>query len=139
MKPLAWSPTFETGIAEIDEDHRRLFALAESIRDSMTRQDRNHCVALVHEFIGAAENHFAKEEAILDRADYPEAGAHKSYHAKLQDKATRLKQVCDVEQDPQKAKECYDELIVFLIDDVVRGDTQFKSHLEERGYTRGRR
>ena len=70
------------------------------------------------------------------RAGYPNADRHKVYHAALLAKARQLKAICDGKDDPSQAGECYAALADFLIDDIVRGDTQFKSFLGATGLTR---
>lgn len=134
MHNLRWSPTFETGVAEIDDDHRAMFALATEIGDGIAKQDAGFRTAL-QQFIALAELHFAKEEDILVRAGYPNVDRHKAYHTALLTKARQLKAVCDRKDDPAQAGKCYGALVEFLIDDVVRGDTQFKSFLDAEGLT----
>ena len=136
MNHLKWSPAFETGVAEIDDDHRNLFALAEAIREGVAKRNTALISVPAQAFIDAAEKHFAREEEILVRVAFPDIDGHKVYHASLLTKAKQLKQVCDVEMDPEKAKACYDEVITFLIDDVVRGDSQFKSYVNHYGFAR---
>lgn len=135
MNNLRWSPTFETGVAEIDDDHRTMFALATAIGDGIAKRDEAFRAAL-QQFIALAERHFAKEEGILVRAGYPGVDKHKAYHAALLAKAQQLKAICDGKDDPTQAGECYIALVDFLIDDVVRGDTQFKSFLDTEGLAR---
>jgi hemerythrin len=134
---LKWSKTFETGIAEIDSEHRNLFALADSVGDALTRQDLRLADLKVGQFIAAAEAHFANEEAILAREAFPDLEAHKRYHVSLVDTARRLREVCSVEQSVNNADRCYHEVLAFLVDDVVRGDTQFTSFLHHRGHGGG--
>jgi hemerythrin-like metal-binding protein len=133
---LTWLPSFETGVPEIDDDHRKLWALANGIRDGIDALDSELTGARVQDFIGTAEKHFALEEDILARSGYPDLEAHKRYHTSLLAKARQLSLVCDAEMDPKKAGACYAELVAFLIDDVVRGDSQFKSHLDYHGFVR---
>lgn len=129
-----WSPAFETGEPEIDKDHRALFALANSIGEDVGKRGSCSCSAHVKDFIDLAERHFAKEEKILARFGFPDLEAHKVYHASLLAQANRLKQVCDAATDPEAAEACYGELVAFLVDDIVRGDSQFKSYLDHHGF-----
>lgn len=133
MARLKWSETYETGIAEIDNEHRRLFALAESIGDALVGQDLHLADLKIQDFIAAAQAHFASEEAILTREGFPGLDAHKRYHATLVDTAKRLREICSVERAATKADSCYHEVLAFLVDDVIRGDTQFTSYLKDRG------
>lgn len=137
-KPPTWSPGFETGIAEIDGDHRALFAMVDDIYQLVEKQEAELTSAKIQAFIDLAERHFAREEEILAEAGFPEISAHKRYHASLLMQAKELALVCHVEPNPERARICYEELLVFLIDDVVRGDLPFKSYLNHKGLSRGR-
>ncbi len=133
MDGLKWSAAFETGLAEIDSEHRHMFALANSVGDALAQRDFSLADARVREFIAAAEAHFAHEEAILARVGFPDLAAHKRYHASLVEKARRLREICRIEEVAGKADACYHEVLAFLVDDVIRGDTQFTSYLSDRG------
>jgi hemerythrin len=133
MEQLKWSPTYETGVAEIDQDHRRLFALADAIYDGVSKRDPTVTAKQVQGFIDACKTHFAWEENVLARAGFPGLEGHKVYHTSLLAKADELRKVCDVETDFAKAHACYEEVIAFLIDDVLRGDVEFNSYLDYFG------
>lgn len=139
MIKLEWSPTFEIGVEEIDSAHRRLFAMANEIRDAIEKQHRGLCRTRVEAFIGAAEKHFAEEEKLLARVGYAETEDHKAYHTVLLNKAKRLKDVCDEEMEAGEVEGCYGDVLAFLIDDVVRGDKRFKSYLDHLGLTNPKR
>lgn len=130
MDGFKWLPSYETGDAEIDSDHRKLFALVETIREGLATLDARSTNAAVQEFIDAAAEHFAREEEILVRVSFPGLDDHRVYHTSLLAKAKQLGKICSTESDPKKASACYDKLIAFLVDDVVRGDSQFKSYLD---------
>lgn len=132
MQRLEWLKSFETGVPEIDQDHRNLFSLATRIGEKVASQDGDFADILA-EFIDQAQKHFAREEEILRVAKFPGLKAHKRYHDSLLAKALELKAVCDAEEEPKQAGICYSAMVDFLIDDIVRGDSQFKSFLDHVG------
>lgn len=129
MERLKWSPTYETGVPEIDDDHLKLFVFADSIHEGLVKRDSSLTRRQIEEFIARCKRHFAVEEAVLVRAGFPGLEAHKAYHASLLARANELRQICDVEIDFDKANACYEEVVSFLIDDVLRGDVAFNSYL----------
>ena len=135
MIKLEWSPTFEIGIEKIDAAHRRLFAMANEMREAIEKQDRELCRARVQAFIDESEKHFAAEEKYLADVGYAETEEHRGYHTVLLNQAKRLKDVCDEATDDGTVHGCYAEVMAFLIDDVVRGDHSFKSYLDHLGLT----
>ena len=134
MDRFKWSPTFETGIGEIDDDHRKLFALADVIRDVLASNAATGA-SLVDEFIEESRAHFRREEAVLARIGFPNRDQHIGYHNSLIAKAEELKRICSAEDDPVRAQSCYEGLIGFLVDDVIRGDSRFKSYVHHHGFS----
>ncbi|MFZ0694650.1 MAG: hemerythrin domain-containing protein [Alphaproteobacteria bacterium] len=135
MIKLEWSPTFEIGVEKIDAAHRRLFDMANEIREAIEKQDRALWRARVQAFIDESEKHFAEEEQYLADVGYAEAEDHKAYHTVLLNQAKRLKDACDEVTDDRAIHGCYVQVMAFLIDDVVRGDHSFKSFLDHLGLT----
>lgn len=138
MYELKWSPVFEIGVEEIDADHRRLFAMANDVRKAIVAGDRANCVALVDEFLAMAAKHFADEEDYLLRVGYAETAQHAAHHATLLDRAKELHNVYGDTVEMNQAELYYCDLLVFIIDDVVRVDQLFKSYLEHKGLTKSR-
>ena len=80
-------------------------------------------------------SHFAREEALMQRWGYPEAGQHAGYHNRLLERAEAVRKACAEAPSLESFEACCDELMTFLVDDVVRGDMKMKSFLEEAGLT----
>ena len=136
MAKLVWAPGFELGIEEIDEEHRQIFDVVLQIEESIQRQDMARCSNLVSEFMDKIEQHFIHEESYLARIGYPDIEGHSQYHQKLLSKAQVLKKICDSEIELGRIERCYEETVNLLLDDVVRGDSEFKSFLEHKGHAK---
>ncbi|MGB8276066.1 MAG: hemerythrin domain-containing protein [Alphaproteobacteria bacterium] len=136
MDGFEWSPTFEIGVPEIDDDHRHLFDLAREIQAAVEEGEPAKCRALVEGFIDASQSHFAAEERFLARIRYEEFETHRKYHASLVTKARKLKQSCDEATRRGEVAECYLEVVGFLIDDILRGDIKLKSYFNHHGPSR---
>lgn len=77
---------FLVGISQIDDEHRRLIAIAGKVydaldTDSATALEMAH--AAVEELLDYTATHFAHEEALMAAAGYPELEAHQALHARL--------------------------------------------------------
>ena len=136
MTKLAWTSRFELGIEQIDEEHREIFDVVVQIQDSIESHDMVRCSKLVNDFMDKIEQHFAHEESYLARIGYPDAEDHSRYHENLLSKARTLKKVCDSEIEVGRIERCYEETVSLLLDDVIKGDTAFKSYLEHKGHTK---
>ncbi len=81
-----WRTTYEVGIPEIDEQHRRLVDMINRLYGSLVDQhldrfDRAESFdEAVHEVVSYIKQHFADEQAIMKRIDYPGLHAQKEFH-----------------------------------------------------------
>lgn len=74
---LEWEASLETGMAQIDEQHRTLIAQIKVIAD----RSRANRVAETLDFMqNYVREHFAAEERLHHETDYPEAEAHLDVH-----------------------------------------------------------
>lgn len=136
VQRIEWSPTYELGVEEIDNDHRHLFGFAQEIYEAVDKSDSDLCHTLAERLIDALEKHFAREEEFLERAGYPDADAHKGFHKSLLTRAKKLKQLCADGVEPGTIEDCYTEVVTFLFDEIIRGDAKFKSHVQHHGLGR---
>lgn len=63
----------------------------------------------------------------------PDAKMHATYHQRLLDRAEEVRRACGQIDSQEAFEECCDEMMTFLVDDVVRGDMKMKSFLETNG------
>ncbi|TAN78304.1 MAG: hypothetical protein EPN20_01060 [Magnetospirillum sp.] len=133
MPRLTNLEAFTTGHPEVDGDHANLAAIIDAIKDAMDGPgDPDACKKLLESFIDTARQHFIREERILDAIGFPGLERHRLYHGKLLAQATQVKRNCDEMVEPQQLHDCFDEMARFFIDDVIRGDMEFVSFMQER-------
>lgn len=82
-----WAPRMETGLAEIDAQHRRLFELAASFEGY---REQVHVMTALAELGDYIKTHFRDEEALLVACDYPELAAHRALHAEFRKMLAKL-------------------------------------------------
>ena len=139
MKKIEWLPQFETGAEEIDNEHRHLFGIVQEIYEAIEKDDRNLSCALANTFIEKLSEHFSGEENFLERIGYSDVKGHHEYHASVVTKTRELERMCCGNNEPAKVAECYAAVVAVLLDEIVRGDSTFKSYLEHHGFSRPRR
>lgn len=133
MPRIVMMSSFETGHAVIDEDHRSIIEQINDIYESIAAGDNAHCRVLFDAFIAFCREHFEREEAFLVEAGFPRAREHASYHRDLLIRAAKVKEMCAGLDGSVCLETCFDELASFLVDDIVRGDSDFVSYLNEVG------
>ncbi|MBL0276521.1 MAG: hemerythrin family protein [Anaeromyxobacter sp.] len=81
---FTWDPMLETGISEIDEQHRLLFRKADAVVDALEAGQGAHDVKRTIQFLADyAALHFETEERYMRAAGYPDADAHAEIHARI--------------------------------------------------------
>lgn len=86
MALIDWRTEFETGIADVDHEHRELVDLINALHEQIAS---NPGKAVIGDFLGEVfakiAAHFALEETVMRRHGYDEYQAHKTEHEALLD------------------------------------------------------
>lgn len=80
MTTLKWTPDLDTGIAEIDSQHRRIVGFINDLQVATQKKDRALVGEVVGEMVDYTMSHFAFEEALFEEAGYRFSGPHKKIH-----------------------------------------------------------
>jgi len=96
MAQFFWTDDLYTGIGSIDGDHRKLIGLANAFFETMESGQGNERMSkAMNDLIAYTEEHFAREEAEMERIQYVASLAHKSEHTKLLIQLVELKGMLD--------------------------------------------
>lgn len=90
---IEWSEIFETGVASVDAQHRRLVELANGLGGAILQGDRAGCDRFCAELARYAREHFGDEEACMDAAGVPPetVARHRAGHAAFGSDLERLR------------------------------------------------
>jgi len=112
---LSWHESYDCGEATIDQEHRQLFELANTLINAAFKRESNP-----HDFDDALKKllahvarHFADEEAILARHHYADLGTQVHAHKMLMEHALRLRDAAAA------GGVTIGELVDFLADEVI--------------------
>ena len=82
--PFEWRVSFDVGIPEIDEQHRRIFRLLGTFESMVkTNLDKLKVQALLEELMENASHHFAAEERLMAQHRYSRLDHHRRQHEHL--------------------------------------------------------
>jgi len=135
VEKLKTLENFKTGHPGIDADHKLIIDTIVLVCAAIEDRDEEQCGQLLDAFVEVAKNHFANEEEILRQTAFPGLERHCEYHGELLLRANAVKDLCKEMDNHAHLKECFEEMCTFLIDDIVKGDHEFVSHLKEAGVT----
>jgi hemerythrin len=80
MAILHWVPELDTGIGEIDVQHRRIVDYINRLYELRESPDREALGEVIAEMVDYTVSHFAFEEGVMESAGYMFAGPHKRVH-----------------------------------------------------------
>lgn len=81
---MEWSSDFNTGISEIDGQHRMLVGLINKLHESMAQGVSQEALSgILGELTAYTRRHFLTEERMMERAGYGGLDAHKEIHRKM--------------------------------------------------------
>ena len=79
-----WKDSYQTGIAKIDGQHRKLVDYLNDLYDAMKAGEGKHALDEVFKgLLDYTKTHFAAEEGLMKLYRYPDYDAHKDVHDKL--------------------------------------------------------
>jgi len=79
-----WLPEYAVGVEEIDREHQRLFALAETMHQAMLAgKGKKFLKSQVAGLIDFAKRHFSHEERLMKVKGYPERREHRLRHDEI--------------------------------------------------------
>ena len=86
MTLITWRKEFETGIPEVDHEHRELVALINRLADDIAAgADKERVQSFLGEVFARIAAHFALEESVMRKHGYDEYEDHKAEHENLLD------------------------------------------------------
>ncbi|MBZ0161176.1 MAG: bacteriohemerythrin [Notoacmeibacter sp.] len=91
MALIDWRKEFETGIADVDHEHRELIRLINTLHDEIEADaEKAQVQAFLGEVFAKISAHFALEETIMRKHGYDEYLEHKAEHEELIDQLRNI-------------------------------------------------
>lgn len=131
MSYIDWSDQFRLGIPSVDDDHQRLF---EHLDIFLTAEHdglpSTELAVRLDSFLIEAAAHFAREERMLDRHDYPFLATHRLEHERLLAHLGHFREriVAGV-MVADHANEAADYLRAWLLRHILEEDQRFRPFL----------
>ncbi len=86
MSLIVWRTEFETGIPDVDHEHRELVELINGLHATLrSGAGKDEVARFLGEVFARISAHFALEETIMRKYRYDEYAEHKADHEKLLD------------------------------------------------------
>ncbi len=84
MRDIVWSKVLSIEVDEIDEDHRKLVGIFNTLNQAVRdKESDEYLAAVLEELINCTVWHFSHEERLMLKYGYPDRDAHKAEHRDL--------------------------------------------------------
>ncbi len=137
MKPPEWKPSFETGNAVIDAQHRELVESLNKVSALIDEGQGKAAFATCNEFRELTRKHFEEEVKILREAEFPRLKTHLKEHKKFLGKVEEVFSGCGATCKDGISCPFIEDLSFMTLDHIVRNDLDFKSHLQTKNLADG--
>lgn len=127
MPFITWSKNLETGIDSVDTQHRMLLEILNSVHTAMVEGRESEITNSFNRLMEYTESHFAHEEDLFTRFNYPFASAHKREHAKLKSEARA--RIAEYQSGSIGMMDILAFLIDWLQDHISTTDKKFGDYL----------
>jgi hemerythrin len=125
MALIDWTDDYATGIAAIDEQHRRLVDIVNKFEEAARKGRGSRIMSeILNDLVGYTAEHFAYEERLLAEAGYPGLKHHQSQHRQLLQKVERYQ--FDFQQAGRRVTHEAQELLKYwLTSHILREDKSY--------------
>lgn len=133
VAPIAWMDVLETGVPELDEDHRALIDQCNSLTELMGSGGAwSGIVESARRLAQSCADHFRGEEALLDRTEFPRCEQHKAQHRAIERRFDDLIGfLAGVDGSGAEHRKAAGSMRAILVDILFRHDLDYKSHLQQ--------
>jgi hemerythrin-like metal-binding protein len=130
---LVWKESYSVGIAQIDDEHRRLIELLNKFQAAykyhMGEEFEQQALKALVDY---TKYHFKNEESLMQKYDYPDFNGHVEQHRAMIAEVDSF-----VRQYEEKGHEALEGVVLYLqgwlIKHINGTDKQYSSFLNERG------
>jgi hemerythrin len=129
MPLMEWSDDFSVGVGVIDADHKRLLGLLNELHDAVQAGDAHEVLAKVlDELVLYVGYHFAHEEELFLRTDYPGSEKHHRQHQALTSAVQEI--VADFHRQAMSTlpQQVLEFLKNWLYEHILRSDQAFGAY-----------
>lgn len=126
---LKWSESYEIGINDIDQQHKKFFEIGEKIyslsKNEYILDKYDNIIDLIDELKDYTKYHFNYEEEFLDRIEYKKRFTHKMTHMKFIDELESIDiRSIDINQE-EELLNIMNFVLKWIIEHISNTDTLY--------------
>lgn len=133
MAVLKWSDTFSVNVKEIDDQHKMLVEMINTLHNALkANKGRDVHNEIISKMAGYAKTHFKTEEKYMIQYNFMGYYSHKIEHDQFVVKALDLKERLE-KSDLAMTLEIYNFLTDWLVNHILGTDKKYSQHFNNNG------
>lgn len=133
MSEMKWKDAYSTGVAKIDNDHKRIIEMINTTYAACQAEGVDRCPCnVISDMREYATSHFRLEEGLMEAHQYPDVESHMSEHRYFMGKVEELEAMAKNGDEPD-ITELYRFLSIWLMSHVMNCDKKLGAFLIEIG------
>lgn len=134
MAFIEWNDLLSVGVAALDKEHKELFTLVNELYDAMKKgRGKDIMSKTVEGLAHYCQVHFAHEEKLFAKTNYPDAAAHIKRHDDFRKKVKELQGKCRGKASNADNIVLMNLLRKWLVNHVMTRDHKYTAHLNANG------
>lgn len=131
MALIKWRDSYATGVKEMDEEHRVIIDLINTLYEMIRDKKRYEELRTVYErMYSYSRDHFSHEEQMLEEADFSGLAEQKEQHAQFIARLDELKDEL-LSANESVTLEVYTFLREWWLQHIVETDGQYSEHMQK--------
>ncbi len=134
MPVIVWSEQLSVGIESIDEQHKVLIGMINSLNTAMAQGEANMMIGDILMGLAAyTRHHFSYEEQLFEQYEYPNSVGHKRQHYELIEQISALKDQFESDLSGSVGLEIMQFLKNWLTNHILKTDKAYSEYLIAKG------
>lgn len=133
MSLFEWKPVFSVKIQSIDDQHQRLIGYMNQFYENQEMGEMANAKVSLTSLVASTRSHFAAEEAMMAKYDYPDLVDHKVQHKQLLKTVEGLVQRFQGNPNAENADDLAIYLRIWLTTHILGKDQKYGPYLIAKG------
>jgi hemerythrin len=134
MPLMTWTEEMSVGVKVLDDDHKKLVSMVNELHDGILEGHRAEALGhVLDQLVSYTKIHFAREEQMFAKTNYPATADHKKEHDELIKTALDLQTRYKGGASSMLSLETMSFLKKWLAHHINDVDKSYRSHLNKNG------
>lgn len=131
MSVIKWRESFNTGVDQFDEEHKKIVDLIQRLFDALKTGQKDDCATIIDELTSYTEYHFSNEEKVMTEVGYPGLEEHCQEHRDLIAQAASFQELGE-SMSREQLGEFYQFLRDWLVNHIIGCDKKYGEYIQEK-------